>query len=613
MTEPKENQDFDSLLEYIKQSRGFDFTGYKPSSLRRRINKQMQTHQLESFGDYLDFLQVHPEEFLPLFNTILINVTSFFRDTNAWQHLRNEILPSLIENKLVTEPIRVWSAGCASGEEAYSLAIALHEVLGTEQFRQRVKIYATDVDEEALAQARHAIYKDKDIESLSLRQREQYFESLGEKEYLFRSDLRRAVIFGRHDLVQDAPISRLDLLVCRNTLMYFNAETQGRILHRFHFALNNTGILFLGKAEMLLTHSNLFTPLNLSYRFFTKVISLNGRDRLLAMSLATGEDLNKRRHRNLRLRELAFDIIPLAQLIIGRNSELLVINMTAQSMFGLNLNDIGRPFQDLEISYRPLELRSLIEQVNREKRQINRSDVVYHVSDGENRYVDIEIIPLIETNNQILGTSIVITDVSRYHSLQQELQHANQEMETANEELQSSNEELETTNEELQSTNEELETTNEELQSTNEELETMNEELQSTNEELQTINDELRLRSIELDQTNAFLNSILASVKAGVVVVDRQFKILSWNEEAENLWGVRSEETKGQSFFGLDIGLPLEQLQEPLRFCLAGENIRQEMIISAINRRGQTIDCRLSFNPLLDAQQGIMGAVLKQF
>ena len=610
MTEPNENPDFENLLEYIKQSRGFDFTGYKPSSLKRRINKQMQTHQLESFGDYLDFLQVHPEEFLPLFNTILINVTSFFRDINAWKHLKNELLPSLIESKSPTEPIRVWSAGCASGEEAYSLAIALHEVLGTEQFRQRVKIYATDVDEEALAQARHAIYREKDLQPLSSQQREQYFESLGKDEYVFRTDLRRAVIFGRHDLVQDAPISRLDLLVCRNTLMYFNSETQGRILNRFHFALNNTGVLFLGKAEMLLTHGNLFTPLNLPYRFFTKVIGFNGRDRLLAMSLRTGEDLNIRLNRHLRLRELAFEAIPLAQLIISRNGELIMINGTAQSMFGLNLNDIGRPFQDLEISYRPLELRSRIEQVKREKRQLRMTDIVYHSSNGETIYLDIEVTPLLERNNQLLGTTIIITDVSRYHLLQGELQRANQEMETANEELQSSNEELETTNEELQSTNEELETTNEELQSTNEELETMNEELQSTNEELQTINDELRLRTIELDRTNAFLNYILASIKAGVVVVDRQFKILSWNEEAENLWGVRSEEAKGQSFFGLDIGLPLEQLQEPLRSCLNREDIRQEMIVSAINRRGRTIDCRLSFNPLLDSNEIALGVII---
>ena len=610
MTINNEDQSFNSLLEYIKQSRGFDFTGYKPSSLKRRINKQMHSYQIDNFDDYLDFLQVHPEEFLPLLNTILINVTSFFRDVDAWNYLSREILPTIIHNKQDTEPIRLWSAGCASGEEAYSLAITLHEALGTEQFRQRVKIYATDVDEEALTQARHAIYSEKDLEPLSSEQREQYFEFLEAKKYLFRSDLRRAVIFGRHDLLQDAPISRLDLLVCRNTLMYFNAETQGSILHRFHFALNNTGILFLGKAEMLLTRGNLFTPLNLPYRFFSKVLRINGRDRFLAMSSSSGKEINSRLSQNLRLRELAFEAIPVGQLIIDKNDQLMMINGIVESMFNLNSNDIGRPFQDLAFSYRPLELRSLIERVNREHQQFRVNDIVYHLSNGETRYFDFEITPLLEKNHQFLGTSIVVIDVSRYHELQEELQRANQELETANEELQSSNEELETTNEELQSTNEELETTNEELQSTNEELETMNEELQSTNEELQTINDELRMRTIELDRTNAFLNSILASINAGVIVIDRQFNILSWNNEAENLWGVRSEEVKGQSFFALDIGLPIEQLREPLRGCLAGEDTRQEIILSAINRRGKNIECRLSFNPLLDSEQVSLGVIM---
>ncbi len=164
----------------------------------------------------------------------------------------------------------MWSAGCASGEETYSLAILLAEALGAETFRQRVKIYATDVDEDALNQARQAAYTDKDLRTVAADLRERYFEANGDR-YVFRPDLRRSIIFGRHDLFQDAPISRLDLLVCRNTLMYFNAEAQHRILARFHFALNEDAYLFLGKAEMLLTHANLFSPVDLRHRIFLKV------------------------------------------------------------------------------------------------------------------------------------------------------------------------------------------------------------------------------------------------------------------------------------------------------------------------------------------------------
>lgn len=607
-----ENEDrvFEELLEYLRRSRGFDFTGYKRSSLKRRVRKQMHSIEVQSFSDYLDYLQVHQEEFLPLFNTILINVTAFFRDASAWKYLQEEALPRLLSDKTDRSLIRIWSAGCSSGEEAYTLAMVFAELLGIEKFRQRVKIYATDVDEEALTQARHASYSAKDLQSLPPELRDRYFEQSSNR-FVFRPDLRRAVIFGRHDLVQDAPISRLDLLVCRNALMYFNAETQSRILDRFHFALNDTGVLFLGKAEMLLTHANLFAPISLQHRIFRRVPRGNRRNRLTQMpQLAEQESGNNGLERYVHLRELAFDTISVAQIVVDPNGNLVLANTAARSMFGINILDLGRPLQDLEISYRPLELRSHIEQASRERQSIAVNDIVRNLPEDNVQYLDIHFDLLEDNNGELLGTSITFTDVTRYHNLQTELHRTNQDLETANEELQSSNEELETTNEELQSTNEELETTNEELQSTNEELETMNEELQSTNEELQTINDELRLRTNELNQTNAFLSSILASLRAAVIVIDSQFQILSWNDEAENLWGMRAEEVRGQSLFGLDIGLPVERLREPIRRCLAGAEERQEEILEAINRRGRTIQCRISYNPLIGPHQDYKGAIL---
>jgi two-component system, chemotaxis family, CheB/CheR fusion protein len=610
MTKNNDDVVFENLLEFIKQSRGFDFTGYKRSSLQRRVLKQMQSHELDNYGDYLDYLQVHPEEFIVLFNTILINVTGFFRDTNAWNYLQHNIIPNLIAEKPETQPIRIWSAGCASGEEAYSLAILFAEALTTEKFRQRVKIYATDVDEEALDIARHASYSAKEIQSVPDRLRERFFETIG-NQFIFRPDLRRTIIFGRHDLIQDAPISRLDLLVCRNTLMYFNAEAQSKILDRFHFALNKTGVLFLGKAEMLLTHTNIFSPIQLQHRIFRPVNKSERRERALAFIPAIAdEDANDVLESYLRLREAAFDAIPLAQLIIDLNGRLILANASARLMFGINRLDLGRPLQDLEISYRPLELRSHLEEVYRTRSNLIINNIVRNLRDNQTQYLDAHFNLLENSSGNLLGIGVTFADVTRYQDLKIELQKTNQELETANEELQSSNEELETTNEELQSTNEELETTNEELQSTNEELETMNEELQSTNEELQTINDELRLRTTDLNQANAFLNSILGSWQAGVIVVDRQFDILTWNEEAENLWGLRSDEVRGRSFFSLDIGLPVEQLREPIRNCLVETTARQEMVIEAINRRGRTIQCRLSCNPLIGHERERQGVIL---
>lgn len=607
MTSAEKDPEFENLLIYLRQNRGFDFTGYKRSTLMRRVLKRMQSLTIENFVDYLDYLEVYPEEFNHLFNTILINVTAFFRDSSAWEYLGEQILPNLIKNKKASDPIRIWSAGCASGEEAYTLAIFMSEILGVEEFRQRVKIYATDIDEDALNQARAATYSAKDVQVIPDELREKYFEVVGNR-YVFRPDLRRSVIFGRHDLFQDAPISRLDLLVSRNTMMYFNSEAQGRILARFHFALNDTGYLFLGKAEMLLIHSSLFTPLDLKNRIFTKVSSVNIRERLLVMANSVEDQSSSHLSRHVRLREMGFDSAPIAQVVIDITGTLVMMNEQARAMFALSPKDLARPFQDLELSYRPIELRSLIDRAYTERRPITLTNVERYLSNTETQYLDVQITPLQDTESNFLGVSIAFHNVSRYIKLQEALQRSRQELETTNEELQSTNEELETTNEELQSTNEELETTNEELQSTNEELETMNEELQSTNEELQTINSELSDRTIELNRTNIFLVSILKSLQTGIVVIDSNFNISIWNYMAEDLWGLRTDEVVGESFLSLDIGLPVEQLRSAIRESLIGKKQFQEMILDATNRRGREIKCYVAITPLFGIE--MQGAIL---
>ena len=257
------------LLEYLKQTRGFDFTGYKRTSLARRIGKRMHDVGVPDHVTYLDFLGVHPEEFEALFNTILINVTSFFRDDSTWEYMAQAAIPALLQRKKSKSTIRVWSAGCAAGQEAFTLAILLSEQLGAIAFRDRVRIYATDADEDALARARAATYSEREVASVPEELRARYFD-VKDDIYTFNKELRRQVIFGRHDLVQDAPISRIDLLVCRNVLMYFNAETQSRILARFHSALNDGGLLLLGRAETLLSHASTFTPIDLKRRLSMK-------------------------------------------------------------------------------------------------------------------------------------------------------------------------------------------------------------------------------------------------------------------------------------------------------------------------------------------------------
>jgi two-component system, chemotaxis family, CheB/CheR fusion protein len=604
-----DNDGLEVLLDYLKRCRGFDFTGYKRASLRRRLTRRMQFQQMDSYGDYVDFLEVHPEEFGLLFNTILINVTAFFRDAPAWAFLASEIMPHIINNKLPGAPIRVWSAGCASGEETYTIAIILAEALGWDEFRQRVKIYATDIDEPALAQARQAMYNAKAVKALEPELLDKYFERAG-AQYVFRPDLRRAMIFGRHDLIQDAPMPRLDLVVCRNTLMYFNAEIQARILARFHFALNDEGFLFLGKAEMLLTHAGLFTPVDLNHRVFTKVPNPELRDRLLVLAHAGSAEANHHVMRQVRLRDLAFDVAEVAQIVIDLDGNVVLVNEPARAFFGLHRRDLGRPFHDLELSYRPLELRSRIEQAYVTRRPVRMLNVERALPNQEAQFFDIAIVPLIDPEANLLGTSINFQDVTRSIRLQVELEKNKQELETAYEELQSTNEELETTNEELQATVEELETTNEELQSTNEELETMNEQLQSSNDEMQAINVELRRRTDEVHQANAFLGSILSSLHHVVIVLDREFNILMWNERASDLWGLQVDEVRGRSILGLDIGLPVEQLRVPVRSVLNGESAQRQIDLEATTRRGRSIQCRLTCARLMGPGEKIDGVIL---
>ncbi|CAA9368841.1 MAG: Multidomain signal transduction protein including CheB-like methylesterase, CheR-like methyltransferase and BaeS-like histidine kinase [uncultured Gemmatimonadetes bacterium] len=607
-TAPAAHPEFEELLVFLRDMRSFDFSGYKRTTLQRRVDKRMQTVGVQGYPAYRDYLEVHPGEFEALFNTILINVTSFFRDEAAWATLRDDFVPALLERKKGGQPIRVWSAGCATGQETYSLVMLLAEAMGIEAFRHQVKVYATDLDNEALAEARHAVYADKDLEGLPEGFRDRYFEAVAGR-WTFRTDLRRQVIFGRHDLAQDAPMSHLDLLTCRNVLMYFNSEVQGRILARFHFALQPEGLLFLGRAEMIRAHASLFTAANLGARVFRRAPS-GVRERVFMLGRGVGQNRPSPSAQQLELRDAALDALPSAQLVVGPGGDLLLANEAARKMFAVGAADLGRPLQDLRVSYRPVELRSRIDQVLADRLPVYLSGVEQPGPDGDVRSFDVQVCPLGTGAGTPLGVSISFNDVTRHTRLQAEVEHANQALETAFEELQSTNEELETTNEELQSTIEELETTNEELQSTNEELETMNEELQSTNEEMETLNDEVQRRSQALEQSSVYLASVLASLRAGVVVVDREMLVQLWNGRMEQLWGLRADEVQDQPFLHLDIGLPVERMKGALRAVLDGRAEGESLVLEAVNRRGRGITCEVSVMPLVSAGQETRGAVV---
>src|SRR6266545_4113773 len=564
MSEDTTEHDLEVLLDYLRRNRGFDFTGYKRSSLSRRVRKRMQSVGVTSYLDYVDYLEVVPDEFTQLFDTILINVTAFFRDPPAWQYLRTEVVPRILGQKQPDEPLRIWSAGCASGEEAYTLAMLLAESLGGEDIRDRVKTYATDVDEAALGQARAAHYSQREVEGVPPELLERHFDPNGQG-FVFSKELRRAVIFGRHDLLQDAPISRVDLLVCRNTLMYFNADAQARILTRFSFALREEAYLFLGRAEMLLAHSNLFSAFDLKRRLFRKTPKGSLRDRLMVLAGADDPQTKEADPLEDQIRDSAFEASPVAQLVIDTSGHLVRVNRRARALFNLSSDDNGRLFQDLEVSYRPVELRSRIQRSYVERRASPLFEVEWTGGSGETLFLEVEIVPLLRPHDQtLLGASVSFSDVTRSHRFQEELEHANRGLEEAYEELQSTN-------------------------------------------------DELSRRSAELNEVNAFLESIWASLGGAVTVLDDDMRILVWNQRAEDLWGVRQDEVQGKHFFNLDIGLPMDRILPPLRAALSDGStgtVQPALVLDANNRRGKQISCRVNCSPLLGADSHVRGVIV---
>jgi two-component system CheB/CheR fusion protein len=598
------DEEFERLLEYVRDARSFDYTGYRRPTLMRRFEKRAQTVRASSWSEYQAYLEEHPQEFGELFNTILINVTGFFRDTETWDVVASEVIPRLLAETDGDGPLRVWSAGCSSGEEPYTISMLLAEALGDDAYKARVKIYATDVDDDALAQARDASYTAKQLAELSDSRRERFFQQANGGGFVFRGDLRRSVIFGRNDLHKDPPISRVDLLVSRNTLMYFGTEIQERILANFFFALNRGGFLVVGKAEALQKGPQLFEPYNLKRRIYVKDGSADLGFHVTRPPMLPETDAPP------ELGDVAFEHAQVAQLLVDHETNLAAVNQSARALFGLKPKDVGRSLQDLDVALRPVELAPLIDETRRTRRATVVQGVEFSLRGGAERWFDVHVAPLAGISDKLVGVSVAFVDATVHRALEGQLDRTRRELDSAYDELQSTVEELETTNEELQSTNEELETTNEELQSTNEELETMNEELQSTNEELETMNDEMRQRTDETLRSNSFLTSVLASIQQAVVVLDRDLRIVAWSTQATDLLGLREDEVEGEHLLNVDVGLPVAALRDPIRAVL-GDAAQDPVTLDGHNRRGQPVRYTVAFAPLVGRAPDVpVGAIL---
>ena len=579
------------LLQELAEQRNFDFRGYKKTTLERRFRRRMFQLNLGSYADYGDYIRQHPDEANELLNTILINVTEFFRDPPAWEILRHEVLPPLLKRIKPGHSFRAWSAGCASGEEPYSIAILLAEYFGSRIQDYDIKIYATDIDEEALNIARRGEYSLDAARKVRSEWREKYFHGKG----LLRvnREIRRLVIFGRSNLGQDAPISHVNLLVCRNLLIYFDSDLQKQILGRIHYALDPGGVLFLGKSESQLTNSQQFQRVNARWRIFQRITASPMLDDRPEMQQESSEQPANHGARasqeldGLRQQQRYFmETLRIGVFSLSADESIAQHNTAALTLCGLPpANLTGRRLADTDIFMRVPDLGPHLHatRINNESSRFSARIKM----GSEEKLIEVAIRPLLDEKGQRSGTLIYFED----QTVQEKLQTTVEELESTSEELQSANEELETTNEELQSTNEELETTNEELQSTNEELETTNEELQSLNEELETTNQELEERTKELDQVNSVYAQTLEKIRLPVMLVNGERHIEFWNSMALRLFGFKSKPP---------VDLTIDQL--PLSESLKNLLIRRHRAVlvkeQPIVARGQDLGSR--FNSMAD-------------
>ncbi|HWS84212.1 MAG TPA: CheR family methyltransferase [Ktedonobacteraceae bacterium] len=508
------------------------------------------THN-RTMRDYADYLKMYPEEVGELVKAFLINVTQFFRDTEAFAYLTSEVLPKLITQARDRDRVlRFWTAGCATGEELYSLAMLLTNLLGAELPEWSIKIFATDLDEAAISFARRGIYSEALLKGVSSEYQDRFFEYI-DHGYRISKTLRQMVIFGQQDLSRSAPFPRIDLVLCRNVLIYFTPELQDTVLNQFAFSLYPNGYLFLGKAETVRPVQALYELVNKQwkvYRCIGNALPLGRRQHFADLNTPRLEEPHMKRQsmskrdaeqespgssleisQLRRFNEVLMRFLPVGVVVIDRSYRIVTANGAARRLLGLREVGIDQDFLHAVRGVPYHQTRTAIDTVFRERDPISLTEVeLESITGGNGRYVSLSL-ALVQIDTGLPDLAIVsVTDVTQQVQMRRQLETAqveqaqlmkdlgttnkllsevNKELTDTNEGLQVANEELVLTHEELQATNEEFETTNEELQATNEELETNNEELQATNEELETTNDELRARTNELQELTTQLEN----------------------------------------------------------------------------------------------------------
>ncbi len=589
---------FRQILALLRVKVGVDFSFYKQTTVRRRIVRRMFMLQMQTNKDYLEYLRKNKTELDILFQDLLIPVTSFFRDPTSFDSLCETVLPEIVKTKTLVNPLRIWVAGCSTGQEAYSLAICCSEYLASQSSNIKVQIFATDLSENAIKKARTGIFTKKEMEGISEPRMQQFFDKTNGN-YHVKKPIRDMCVFAVHNILKDPPFAKMDLVTCRNVLIYLEPFLQKKALTIFHYALDEKGVLFLGKSETTGTSSDFFTPLGKKEKFylrrsvpgkFSNVVgersesAINEKNYFSKNKDGKTDDFQKSADEVLLAKYTPAGVVVNEQFDIvqfrGATGGYLEPAPGKASLNVLKMAKEGLPF----------EIRNALHKAKATGKLFTKEGIP--VDKGE-KLVTLEVIPLLNTVDphylilfkehsskvQTGATGAVINKgaSAKIKKDQQanRIEQLDNELARARDDMHSITEEQEAANEELQSANEELLSGSEELQSLNEELETSKEELQSTNEELITVNQELYDRNEELNQSRKFAETIIATLHEPLIVLDKNFIVKSANKSFYKTFQITEEETLGKALFKLQEDCwDMPTLRDDLKRIQAGnENI----------------------------------------
>jgi two-component system CheB/CheR fusion protein len=568
---PIKNQ-MQKIFSLIRTSTGHDFSNYKQTTISRRIERRLAVHQIKALSDYVLYLQKNPGEINLLFKDLVIGVTSFFRDPEAYKILEQEVLPDLLKGKGPDATIRIWVTACSTGEEAYSLAIILSELKDKSKNYFNVQIFATDIDPAAIAFARKGIYPENIGVDISSARLNQFFTKKPDGFHI-KKQIREMIVFSTQNLIKDPPFSKLDMVSCRNLMIYMGNVLQKKIIPLFHYTLNQGGILFLGTSESIGGHTDLFGPIDSKWRIFARKTSIVGREKdyldkiydTAQTNIITTEKDGLPVKVDIRsgIERALLDAYAPAGVLINDKYEILhFVGKTDRYL----TPPIGKPeFNVIDMVREDLKnkLTLTIHKSIRGKKSMSCTGVKIRY-DGAVCVINLSVRPL--TDKRLPSGLMLVTfedipnadvpvkkKVGTVKTKKQNvaLESLEQELQSTREYLQATIEELETSNEELKSTNEELQSVNEEMQSANEELETSKEELQSTNEELATVNSELQNKVDEYAKASDDMHNLLAATEIVTIFIDTDLRIKSYTPAAAGIVNLIST----------DIGRPLNDLK----------------------------------------------------